>query len=212
MTKYAGRDLVLSIVAPSLAVTSVFSTGLYTTPTHGYVAGDAVVFNGLTGGAGLVAGKRYYVIAAGLTTTVFAVSATSGGATFATTSNITAGSVAKFNPVGQVTAVGGAGSSRAIIDASAYGDAWKDYVVGQQDGDDVSVEVAYDPISVGHIAVKAAYDAGTSTTFSMRHSGAGFDVSFPALVTKFDRGADLGGLLKLSASLKILNPGVIDTP
>lgn len=215
MTKYSGRDMVLQIAAPAITpLTSVASTDLFTTGSaHGFVAGDPVVFNApLTGGAGLVTGKRYYVIAAGLTSTVFAVSATLGGASFDHTTNVTAGSVAKFNTIGQVTALGNAGSTRDMIDASAYGDSWKDYVTGQSDGADVSVDLALDPADTGHIALKTAYDAGTKTTFGMKHLASAFDTAFPAIVTSFERGGALGGLLQCSATLKILNPGVTDTP
>lgn len=215
MTKYAGRDLVLQIAAPNVAgtLTSVASTDLFTTSvTHGFVANDAVVFGSLTGGAGLTIGKRYYVIAAGLTTTVFAVSLTVGGASFDHTTNITAGTVAKFQNVGQVTSLGTAGSSRGLIDASAYGDAWKDYVVGQQDGSEVDVEVALDTLSVGHVAMKTAYDAGVSIRFGMTHVASALDIAFPALITNWERGGDLDGVMKGVGSMKILNPGVTDTP
>jgi hypothetical protein len=112
--------------------------------------------------------------------------------------------------VGQVTALGEAGSSRNLIDASAYGDDWMDYVVGQQDGSEVPVEIAYDPADSGHSALIASYDAGTEEHFEMEHAESGFHIGFTALVTKCERGADLAGLLKLSASFKILNPGVED--
>ena len=210
MTKYAGRDLVLGIASPALAATSVASTDLFTTATHSYAAGDTVVFRDLAGGAGLTEGQRYFVIAAGLTATVFAVSETLGGSSFDHTTNVTAGTVAAFRDVGQVTALGEAGSARDLIDASAYGDDWKDYVVGQQDGNELDMEVAYDPADTQHTAVRTAYAAGTPTTFSMIHADADFDVSFAALVTKLGRGADLGGLLGMKTTLKILNPGVVD--
>lgn len=215
MTKYAGRDLVFYIAAPNVAgtLTSVASTDLFTTSVvHGFVAGDAVFFGTLTGGAGLVTGKRYYVIAAGLTTTVFAVSATLGGASFDHTTNVTAGTVAKFTAVGQVTSLGTAGSTRDLIDASAYGDAWKDYVVGQQDGSEVDVEVALDPVLAGHLAMKTAYTNGVPVTFGMNHAASTFDIAFPGLVTKWQRGGDLDGVMKGEGTVKILNPGVTDTP
>lgn len=79
----------------SFAVTSVASTDLFTKTAHGLVAGDVVTFDGLTGGAGLVEGKRYFVIAAGLTADVFAISETSGGASFDHTTNVTAGTAAE---------------------------------------------------------------------------------------------------------------------
>lgn len=112
--------------------------------------------------------------------------------------------------VGQVTNLGNAGSSRDLIDGSAYGDDWKDYVVGQQDGSEMPVDIAYDPDDSGHIAFIAAYDAGTPEDFEMEHAESGFHVGFPALVTKCERGGAKDGLLLLSTSLKILNPGVQD--
>lgn len=112
--------------------------------------------------------------------------------------------------VGQVTSLGEAGSSRDLIDASAYGDDWKDYVVGQQDGSELEVGLALDPADAGQTALKAAYDAGTSTDFEMEHTAASFHVGFPALVTSLTRGGERDGLLVMSATLKILNPGVED--
>lgn len=215
MTKYRGLDLNLQIVAPNNAgtLTSVAATDLFTASVaHGFVAGDAVIFYSLTGGAGLTTGKRYYVIAGGLTTTVFAVSLTPGGASFDHTTNVTAGTYAKFNNVGQVTSLGNVGSTRDLIDASAYGDLWKDYVTGQQDGSEIDFEVALDPASVGHLAVKTAYDAGVSVRFGMTHSPSAFDVAFPCMITKWERGAELDGLLMGAGSLKVINPGVTDTP
>jgi hypothetical protein len=110
--------------------------------------------------------------------------------------------------VGQVTGLGNAGSSRNLIDASAYGDDWTDYVVGQQDGSEVDVEVAYDPADTHHTAIITAYNSAVSTAFEFQHVDAGFHVGFPALVTKCERGAARDGLLVLTATLKILNPGV----
>jgi hypothetical protein len=113
-------------------------------------------------------------------------------------------------PVGQVTSLGNAGSSRELIDASAYGDDWKDYVVGQQDGNEVEVGLALDPANAGQTALKAAYEAGTPTDFEMEHTTAGFHVGFSALVTAYERGGERDGLLMATATLKILNPGVED--
>jgi len=213
MTKYAARDLVLSIAAPAVTpLTSVASTDIFTATAHGFAAGDAVVFNTLTGGAGLVTGKRYYVIATNLAANTFMVSATVGGATFDHTTNVTAGSVSKFNAVGQVSTMGNAGSTRNLIEASAYGDAWTDWVVGQQDGNEMDFEVELDNTSTGHVAVKTAYDAGLPIRFGMTMTAANFDIAFPALITKWERGGERDGLLVGAGTLKILNPGVTDTP
>lgn len=113
-------------------------------------------------------------------------------------------------PVGQVTALGDAGSSRDLIDASAYGEDWKDYVVGQQDGSEVEVDIAYDPARDDHAALLTAYNGGEPEAFEMEHEDAGFHVGFTALVTKCERGAPRDGLLHMAATLKILAPGVTD--
>lgn len=68
--------------------TGVAATDLFTSTAHGYVAGDRVVFGGTgTGGAGVVKGQEYYVIASGLTANDFKVSATAGGASIDMTSD-----------------------------------------------------------------------------------------------------------------------------
>lgn len=63
------------------ATITLATPGVVTCTAHGYVAGDKVVFS-TTGTlpTGIVAGRTYYVIAAGLTANAFEFSATSGGA------------------------------------------------------------------------------------------------------------------------------------
>lgn len=113
-------------------------------------------------------------------------------------------------PIGHVTALGNAGSSRELIEASEYGDDFKDYVVGQQDGDEMEVSVALDEADAGQTALKTAYAAGTSTDFEMEHTDAAFHIGFPALITALNRGGELNGLLVMVVTLKILSPGVED--
>lgn len=117
---------------------------------------------------------------------------------------------AETDEIGQLTSLGEAGSSRDLIDASAYDDEWTDWVVGQQDGDEVDFEVAYDPIDTGHVAMLAIYDAGNPADFEIEHATSGFHVGFPALITACARGGPRNGLLTLKGSMKILNPGVQD--
>ena len=77
------------------------SGDLLTCETHGFVATDEVVFwstPGQTLPTGITAGTVYYVIAGGLTTNVFAVSATLGGSSIAIT-GVGAGHVGKVTPL-----------------------------------------------------------------------------------------------------------------
>lgn len=73
------------------AVTGVASTDLFTATGHGYVAGDPFVFHSVTGGVGITVGQSYFVIASGLTTDAFRLSATLGGATINFTTDLTVG-------------------------------------------------------------------------------------------------------------------------
>jgi hypothetical protein len=78
-------------------LTSVAATDVITSAApHGLAVGDAVRFLTLTGGTGLVVGTTYYVIAAGFGASAFEVSETPGGATVDHSTNITAGTVAKY--------------------------------------------------------------------------------------------------------------------
>lgn len=110
--------------------------------------------------------------------------------------------------IAQATAIGMAGSTRDLIDASAHGDDWKDYVLGQQDGDEMELTLAYAPALASHDAVVAAYEDAEPHDFNLSHADAGVDLDFPALVTHVARGGERDGLLMLEATLKIVNPGV----
>ena len=79
----------------TLATSAAADDIIDTAAAHGYVAGDIVVFDALTGGTGLVVGQRYYVIAANLAATTFQVSLTAGGSAALFSADITAGTVRK---------------------------------------------------------------------------------------------------------------------
>lgn len=82
-TNYTGT---LAEKKTSTFTVTIASPGVFTLNSHGFLAGDKVVFS--TTGAlptGLTAGTTYYVISAGLTTNDFEVSATAGGSAINTT-------------------------------------------------------------------------------------------------------------------------------
>jgi hypothetical protein len=91
--------------AVTLATSAAADDILDTATAHGFVAGDIVVFPTLTGGTGLVTGRRYYVIAANLAAQTFQVSLTAGGAAVNFTADVTAGTVRKNGSVQLVRAV-----------------------------------------------------------------------------------------------------------
>lgn len=110
--------------------------------------------------------------------------------------------------IGQVTAMGKAGSTRALVDASAYGDDWTSYVLGQMDGDEMTLTIAMDPADTGQGDLETAYAAATETSFSLDHDDAAWSCAFPALVTHLAYGGDRDGLLEIEATLKIVDPGI----
>jgi hypothetical protein len=82
--------------AAPLSLTTPFgvaATNVLTSTAHGLVAGTAVKFLTLTGGAGLATGAVYFVIATGLTADNFEVSITPGGAAVDFTTDITVGTL-----------------------------------------------------------------------------------------------------------------------
>lgn len=82
------------VFGTSQSITGTAATDLINLNAHGFVSGQAVTFATLTGGTGLTAGTTYYVMATGLTTNAFKVSATSGGTAIDFSTDITAGTVA----------------------------------------------------------------------------------------------------------------------
>jgi hypothetical protein len=107
----------ISLPVGAGAVTAVAATDLFTQAGHPYEVGDPVRFTGLTGGAGITAGKTYYVIASGLTANDFKVSATLGGATIDVTIDLTAGTVARARAfqIGQIITGPGIPAGTTII-------------------------------------------------------------------------------------------------
>lgn len=89
--------------APESTVTiTIADPGVVSWTGHGLVAGQPVIFTN-EGGAlptGLVEGTVYYVIAGGLTTDAFSVSATPGGAGIETTGTSTGTTTASAPPAG----------------------------------------------------------------------------------------------------------------
>lgn len=115
-------------------------------------------------------------------------------------------------PVGSLTEFGEFGSSRDQIDASAYGEDWKSYVTGQQDGTEVPAVIAYDPNDGGHQSIIDSYDNSPDevVTFTATHTPTGASWDITCIITSVSRGGQLGDLLKLNVGLKIVEPGVVE--
>lgn len=88
----AGYGAAIALANPSAAADDIIDT----VAAHGLAIGDPVTFLALTGGAGLVTGRTYWVTADSFAAQTFRVAATPGGASIGFTTDITAGSAAKL--------------------------------------------------------------------------------------------------------------------
>jgi hypothetical protein len=114
------------------------------------------------------------------------------------------------DPLPQLREFGAFGSTRALIDATAYGDDWTDFVTGLQDGDEVAFTIAYDPADVDHTELIDAYDnTDGRVTFTVVHTASGFEAFINCIINALRRESPIDGLFALSGTLKIVNPGVV---
>lgn len=114
-----------------------------------------------------------------------------------------------YATVGQVLEIGEVGSTRALIDVTAHGDEWMDWLTGRQDGTEVTVNVALDPVDAQHLALKTDYDAGTQKKFRMEHPDFPTrGLEFTTVITSYRERAEQGGAYQALITLKIVNPGV----
>jgi hypothetical protein len=81
-----GAEVALTSVADAAVTVTSATPAVITDTAHGFVGNEPVHFTAATIPTGLTANTEYYVLAAGLTTNTYSVSATRGGSAIATTS------------------------------------------------------------------------------------------------------------------------------
>lgn len=113
--------------------------------------------------------------------------------------------------IGQILETGDAGSTRDLIDVTAHGDEWMDFLGGRQEGSEFTLRVAYDPNDAQHTALKTDYDAGTSKKYHIVQpdiTGSTAAVEFTAIITAWLVRDPNDGAHEAEMTLKIVNPGV----
>lgn len=114
------------------------------------------------------------------------------------------------DPFPQLREFGDFGSSRALIDASAYGEEWTDFVTGLQDGDEIAFTIAYDPAEATHEDLVDIYEnTDGRVDLNVVHTASSFEATISVIVNALRRGSPIDGLFSLSGTMKIVNPGVV---
>jgi hypothetical protein len=116
-----------------------------------------------------------------------------------------------YATVGQIMSLSAVGSERNLIDVSAHGDSWSDFIPGRQEGTEVELSVAFDPNDAQHVAIKSDYDATVPAARNYQLTHPAFTLRalyFPAYVTKYEEEATDDGAYEMHATLKIVSPGV----
>ena len=105
------------------------------------------------------------------------------------------------NKVAGVTKIDGGGVDADALDTTAMGDTWETFIGGLKRGNDVSVDVNYDPTDTN--GQKAIRDGvGTALSFEIRYGTTTPKVAFSGLVTGFKPSGDKSGLATASISIK----------
>jgi hypothetical protein len=106
---------------------------------------------------------------------------------------------------------GDVGSTRDLIDASAFGDDWKDFLVGQQEGGELSFTIIFDPADTQHAALQTDYAAGARKKFKIEHVASAKQWDWEAELTSFTLTPDREDAFTATIGMKIVNPGVAMT-
>lgn len=110
--------------------------------------------------------------------------------------------------IGQVLEMGDIGAERGLNDASVYGESFMDYVLGQQDGTEFAMRVAFDPADAQQTALGTDYDTSVPKKFHLEVPPATTGIEFTALVTSKIYRAPREGVYEAEFNMKIVNPGV----
>jgi hypothetical protein len=115
-----------------------------------------------------------------------------------------------YNTVTQIGTVGAVGSDRALINVSAHGDMWSDFLPGRQEGNEVALTVFWDPTITTHTNMKADYDATTTPTryYELQHPSWSTAYRFASIVSHWDVESTDEGAMEAHITLKIVSPGV----
>jgi hypothetical protein len=115
-----------------------------------------------------------------------------------------------YNTVPQLQTVTAVGSERALIDVSAHGDMWADFLAGRQEGNEVELTLLWDSTLTTHANMKTDYDATNQVAryYELQHPNWATAYRFPSLPIVWEiESTDEAGM-EAHITLKIVTPGV----
>ena len=113
-----------------------------------------------------------------------------------------------YTLIGQVLEMGDVGSERSLNDSSVYGESWKDFVLGQQEGEEFPLRCAFDSADAQQTALAADYDSSAPKKFHLEVPPSPTGVEFTAIITSKKYRAPREGVYEVEFGMKIVNPGV----
>lgn len=113
-----------------------------------------------------------------------------------------------FVAVAQVLEIGDYGSSRGLIDVSAHGDEWMDFLGGRQEGNEFTVRLAFDPADSQQVAIKSDYDNSVAKKYRITHPDFVRGVELNTINIGYLERPPQDGAYEAEVSLKIVSPGM----
>jgi hypothetical protein len=115
-----------------------------------------------------------------------------------------------YNTVTQINSISAVGSNRALIDVSAHGDMWADFLPGRQEGLEVTLNVLWDPTITTHTNMKADYDSTAVAIryYELQHPNWASAYRYPAITSQWEVEATDDAGMEAHITLKIVSPGV----
>lgn len=110
--------------------------------------------------------------------------------------------------IGQVLEMGDIGSERGLNDASVYGETWKDFVLGQQEGEEFTIRCAYDSVDASQTAMATDYDTAAVKKYHLEVAPSPSGIEFTAIITSKKYRAPREGVYEVEFGMKIVSPGV----
>lgn len=115
-----------------------------------------------------------------------------------------------YNTVSQINSISAVGSARALIDVSAHGDLWADFLPGRQEGAEVTLNVLWDATLTPHTNMKADYDsvAVAIRYYELQHPNWASAYRFPVVTSQWEVEATDDAGMEAHITFKIITPGV----